>query len=530
MKFFSRFLNLKTSLKLIFAFILIACIQIGGGLFSVYNMGKLNENTENMYDESLQPIQYLNETRYLFQELKVNWRDIFISVSSKERIKLLDDVKAARDDINRNIELYSKTSLNKEQKELLERFESELEKYNREYDRSIDVIIENDTKYFNQMNLNKLQIELGIIINKLIEINVAEAEKENIDSGQTYTMVKNITLFNITLTFILCIVFGILISRVISKPLNQVVGLVEKVADGDLTETTDIQTKDEIGKLAQSVNRMVVNLRGMIQNILSAAENLSASSEQVSASTVEVASASANQANAAQTMNELFGELSDAIHSVAKNTEQAAKLSNETIRIAQDGEKVLLSSVEGAHVVSDQMGDLEQDSNRIGEIIEVIDDIADQTNLLALNAAIEAARAGEQGRGFAVVADEVRKLAERSGEATKQITSIIKEMQNNTALSVKSVQEGLVYTQKSGEAFEQIIKMVKETGKKVTEIAGASEQQAAQSSEVLHFIESISAATEEATASSEETASTAQSLTELAEELNASVANFKLGD
>ncbi|GIN90003.1 hypothetical protein J22TS1_10540 [Siminovitchia terrae] len=530
MKFFLRFLNLKTSLKLIFAFIFIACIQIGGGFFAVYNMGKLNENTENMYGESLQPIQYLNETRYLFQELKVNWRDIFISASNKEREKLLEDVKEARAEIDRNIELYSKTSLNKEQKELLNRFETELTQYNREYDRSIEVIIKNDTKYFNQMNLSKLQIELGIIINKLIEINTVEAENENMDSRKTYTMVKAITLFNITLTFILCIFFGFLISRVISKPLNRVVRLVEKVADGDLTETTDIQTRDEIGVLAQSVNRMVVNLREMIQKILNAAENLSASSEQVSASTVEIASASANQANAAQTMNELFAELSDTIHSVAKNTEQAAKLANETIKIAQDGEKVVLSSVEGANVVSGQMANLEQNSNRIGEIIEVIDDIADQTNLLALNAAIEAARAGEQGKGFAVVADEVRKLAERSGQATKQITSIIKEMQDNTELSVTSVQEGLFYTQKSGDAFERIIKMVKDTGHKVTEIAGASEQQAAQSSEVLHFIENISAATEEATASSEETASTAHSLTELAEELNVSVANFKLTD
>ncbi len=530
MKFLLGFLNLKTSLKLLFAFILIACIQIGGGFFSVYNMGKLNENTENMYGESLQPIQNLNETRYLFQELKVNWRDIFISVSSKERTKLLNDVKAARSEINRNIELYSKTSLNKEQKELLDKFQVELEKYNREYDRSIEVIIKNDTGYYNQMNLNKLQMELGIIINKLIEINTADAENENIDSGKTYTMVKNITLFTITLTFILCIAFGILISRVISKPLNQVVDLVEKVADGDLTETTDIHTKDEIGILAQSVNRMVVNLRGMIQNILNAAQNLSASSEQVSASTVEIASASANQANAAQTMNELFGELSDAIHSVAKNTEQAALLSNETIKIAQDGEKVVLSSVEGAHVVSDKMITLEQNSNRIGEIIEVIDDIADQTNLLALNAAIEAARAGEQGRGFAVVADEVRKLAERSGEATKQITSIIKDMQENMVMSVKSVQEGLAYTQKSGEAFEEIIKMVSDTDKKVTDIASASVEQAAQSAEVLGFIESISATTEEATASSEETASSARALAELAEELNASVVDFRLND
>lgn len=178
--------------------------------------------------------------------------------------------------------------------------------------------------------------------------------------------------------------------------------------------------------------------------------------------------------------------------------------------------------------VNEQMSKLEEDSNKIGEIIEVIDDIAEQTNLLALNAAIEAARAGDQGRGFAVVADEVRKLAERSGEATKQITKIIKGMQDNTAQSVKAVEDGVVASQKTGEAFEHIMAMVNETAHKVTEIAAASEQQAAQSSEVLGSIESISAATEEAAASSEETASTAQSLAQLAEELNSSVSIFKI--
>jgi methyl-accepting chemotaxis protein len=321
---------------------------------------------------------------------------------------------------------------------------------------------------------------------------------------------------------------GLYINWSISRPLNRMVGLVEKVASGDLRETSDTNRSDEIGKMSKSIHEMVLNLRNTVGSILDSAASVSAAAQQISATTEEIASGSTNQASAAQTMNELFKELSVAINSVARSAEQASELSNQTMSIAQDGGKVIRSSIEGMNLVNEQMSRLEADSNKIGEIIEVIDDIAEQTNLLALNAAIEAARAGDQGRGFAVVADEVRKLAERSSEATKQITSIIKGMQDNTQQSVKSVGEGVVSSQKTGEAFEHIITMVNDSANRVTEIAAASEEQAAQSSEVMVSIVSISAATEEAAASSEETAATAQSLAGLAEDLNRSVSIFKI--
>jgi methyl-accepting chemotaxis protein len=319
------------------------------------------------------------------------------------------------------------------------------------------------------------------------------------------------------------------VSGTIAKPVFAVSNELKRVAQGDLSPSDrKVKRKDEIGELWRNLAGMTDDLRTLMLRIAEASEQVAAAAEQISASTEEIASGSADQAHSAQTLNHLTQELANAIESVAENAEEASEMSGRTERIAQEGGKVVTNSIEGMTAVNEQMSRLEMDSNQIGEIIEVIDDIAEQTNLLALNAAIEAARAGDQGRGFAVVADEVRKLAERSGEATKQITLIIKGMQANTGLSVKSVSEAVEKTAKIGEAFTHIAEMVNLSAEKVNEIAAASEQQAAQSKDVLGSIETISAASEEAAAASQEMAATTQSLAKIAEELHDQVSIFKL--
>lgn len=313
------------------------------------------------------------------------------------------------------------------------------------------------------------------------------------------------------------------------RPLPRISLEIQAVADGDLTRPQyKLTRKDEIGDIARAVSAMVQRLREIMTGVLVASENVSAASQEISAATEEIASGSTLQANASESVNQMFRELSDAIASVAQSAEQAAELSNRTTEIASDGHEIIQSSMDGMNSVNSHMAKLSEDSNRVGEIVEVIDEIADQTNLLALNAAIEAARAGDQGRGFAVVADEVRKLAERTSEATKQIGTIIKTMQSNTHSSVEAVKAGVTLTQKSGEAFQEIVHMVNQSAEKVSEIAAASEEQAAQASEVLVSVESIASTAEESAASSEQTAASSQTLAQLAEQLNEYVAVFKV--
>jgi methyl-accepting chemotaxis protein len=271
---------------------------------------------------------------------------------------------------------------------------------------------------------------------------------------------------------------------------------------------------------------IVRSMNSVIRSVSNSAHNVSVAAQNISVATEEIASGSTDQSNSAQKMSEMIKELSLAVHSVAESTETTAEIANNTVEISLEGGKIVRNAIAGMEQANQRMIQLEEDSKKVGEIIEVINDIASQTNLLALNAAIEAARAGEHGRGFAVVAVEVRKLAERSAEATKEISRIIKGMQQRTTESVLSVVDGVKLSQQSGEAFERIIEKLNETAARVAEIAAATEEQAAQTSEILTSVENISAVTEETAASVEETASVSQALAEMSEHLTISISKI----
>ncbi|RSK28389.1 methyl-accepting chemotaxis protein [Bacillus sp. HMF5848] len=371
----------------------------------------------------------------------------------------------------------------------------------------------------------ELMGKIGNLI-ALEQEDIATSGQAIMDNGKSSTL---IILIVALISVGIGIFLAMFLTQMIVKPITAVVKRVGMIADGNLHgDELAVNSKDEIGTLTIAINKMVLSLRSLIGEVSENAANLAASSEEISASTDEISRGSQQQADEASNSSEMVRDMAKAIKEVSLNAEQAASASETTVDAAMQGGKLIVDTVNGMDAISIKINELSSKSVQIGEIVEVIDDIAEQTNLLALNAAIEAARAGEAGKGFAVVADEVRKLAERSSKATKEISALILTIQTNTDESVNVVSKGNELAKKAGSAFEEIVNLVKKSANKVSEIAAASEQQAAQSSSVQLAVENIAAVSEQTAASVQETAATANDLAKMAEKLNELASKFRL--
>jgi methyl-accepting chemotaxis protein len=347
-----------------------------------------------------------------------------------------------------------------------------------------------------------------------------------------------VALISIVLTVVLVSVFA----NRISRPIIDVRDIALLVAQGDLTRNVAIHTKDEIGELGAAFNRMIADLRATILNVQESSSSVASASAEISTSTEQMAAGAQEQTSQASEVASAVEEMTKTIVENSRNASDTAQSAQHTRRTAEDGYSVVQETIEGMRRIADVVKhsastviELGKSSDQIGQIVSVIDDIADQTNLLALNAAIEAARAGEQGRGFAVVADEVRKLAERTTKATKEIADMIKKIQSDTGGAVESmeegtkkVDEGIELAERAGQSLQGIVAMVQKVNDMVTQIAVASEQQSTASEQISKNVEGISSVTQQTASSTDQVARAAEDLNRLTENLQHLVARFKI--
>ncbi len=333
--------------------------------------------------------------------------------------------------------------------------------------------------------------------------------------------------------------FWLLVTRLVIKPVTQVAARMETA---DLNTLFNSGNRSEIGRLTRSFDAFVTSIREILLHVSEASAAVASASSEISSSTEHMALGASEQTSQTMEVASAVEEMASTIVENSKNAEIAAETARDAKQAAEDGGRLVEETIGGmkhiAAVVKQSAATVQalgDSSNQIGEIVDVIDEIADQTNLLALNAAIEAARAGEQGRGFAVVADEVRKLAERTSKATKVIGQTIKKIQAETRDAVISMKEGTMEVDKgidladrAGESLRVIVGVSQKLTDMVVQIASASEQQSLASEMIARNVEGIRNVTNESAAGTQEIARAAEDLNSLTENLQDLVGRFNL--
>jgi methyl-accepting chemotaxis protein len=317
------------------------------------------------------------------------------------------------------------------------------------------------------------------------------------------------TVIGLLLSIALAALITVLIVRSIVRPLAKAVAALGLVAEGDLTASLDVDTRDEIGDMAKALNQAVERLNSTMRDVADNAANASSSSQQLAAASEAIASGAQEQAASLE-------EITATVRQSSDNAQQASQLAVSSRDAAVQGQEVVAQAITA-------MSEINTSSAKISEIISTIEEIAFQTNLLAVNAAVEAARAGDEGRGFAVVASEVRALAQRSAGAAKEIKGLIQD-------SLHKVHHGSALVNRSGETLQGIVASVKRVTDIVSEMATAASEQSAGVEQVNTAMTQMDHVTQSNSAQTEELSATAESLSEQASKLLELVGAFNLGN
>ncbi len=354
---------------------------------------------------------------------------------------------------------------------------------------------------------------------------------------------------SVFISAVLAIIFMVLANTQLLRPLTKVKETVEAFARGDLTRRASIKIRflgrdldDEVTGLGNSVDEMASQMSGVIGSITDSSNLLASASEQLSASSTQIAGGADRQSSQTVQVATAMEEMNATVIEVARNSQQASESAREAQTTAAKGGDVVAQAItamqevaDSTSITADTIKNLGKSSEEIGTIVSVINDIADQTNLLALNAAIEAARAGEQGRGFAVVADEVRRLAERTTKATKEISDMIKSIQNETSRAVEAmgegtykVENGVRLAHEAGDALKQIVRGVENVTGMINHIATSAEEQSATTDEITQNMDSIAEVAKSNVSAIGEVANASGEMARLAGELKNLVENFTI--
>ena len=508
-------LNAKPRLMISFGVLLVLTLIIS--YLAVSNLSKANDRVQGLYQEDMKGVIEIEAIAAAKLDIARQTRDGILNNADPALLSAdLNAIKADLTAMHTHYQGAEKCFYTKAGLAVLAELQETLTAYEKVVDPITEALVAKDPVRAKTAQLASATVaaQMSAVIDKARQLKEGLAEEKFQANNTAYQASRALMIGACLISLVVGLLLSFSIARGFSIPLGKAVAVLEKVAEGDLTVSLDVETKDEVGRMAEALNSAVERLNTTLQEVTDSAHNASSSSQELAAASEAIASGAQEQAASLEETSSSLEEITAAVRINAENAGKASELAcgSGGVEHGQDS-----SSATAA------MAEISTASAKISDIISTVDEIAFQTNLLAVNAAVEAARAGDEGRGFAVVASEVRSLAQRSAVAAKEIKVLIQD-------SLRKVEAGSVLVNRSGETLQGIVGSVKRVTDIVTEIAAASVEQSAGVEQVNSAMTQMDQVTQGNSAQTEELSATAEALSEQAAHLLELVGAFTLGN
>ncbi|XXE93700.1 methyl-accepting chemotaxis protein [Pseudomonas sp. D1-2] len=537
--------NMNIAPRAFLGFALIGALMLALGVFALSQMSKIRVSGENIAQNSVPSIKALNDVTQLTLRLRVLSYRLLINREADTQQKTLDLFEQRNQQVRAAQMTYEKLISAPEERAAYEQLTQLLNQY-RQLEERMKTLSRNNQLNELQALLNAELTSNSDAINaalaRLSDINNQQAEAFNKNAAQQYSTAFIWVVTLLAIATGLTLLFAWLLTNSITKPIANALDAAEEIAKGNLTRPITVDGSDEAGRLLRAMSTMQEKLRDTLQRISGSATQLASAAEELNSVTDESARGLTQQNNEIEQAATAVNEMTSAVEEVARNAVSTSEASKHATTSAGDGRDLVQETVGAIERMSADVqstatliGNLADESRDIGKVLDVIRGLADQTNLLALNAAIEAARAGEAGRGFAVVADEVRALAHRTQQSTSEIERMIGSIQSGTEQAVDSMRNSteraestLNIARGAGMSLDTINTAIVEINERNLVIASAAEEQAQVAREVDRNLVNIRDLSVQTATGANQTSAASAELSRLAVDLNSMVGRFSL--